>query len=108
METWSLAQISSRENKLRKIPVLSKLNAYLAFSRPDFPFAYTAMKDYYELESVLLAVQLRHIDFFEDDQSLIIDYVTIDVDRNEFITLRDLPDDILNDLNATLSEQERH
>jgi hypothetical protein len=65
------------------------------------------MKDYYELESVLLAVQSRHLDFFEDDKTLIIDYVTIgtiDDETYELVTLRDLPGDILDDLNVTLSK----
>jgi hypothetical protein len=55
----------------------------------------------------LLTVQLRHIDFFEDEKALIIDYVTIRPivdDTYELITLRDLPVDILEDLNAELSK----
>jgi hypothetical protein len=65
------------------------------------------MNDYSQLESLLLAVQSRHLDFFEDEKTLIIDYVTIGPvgnDNYELITLRDLPGEILNDLNATLSK----
>jgi hypothetical protein len=93
------------KNKLRKIPVISKLNTYLVVSLPDFSLADTAMNNYSQLESVLLAVQLRHLDFFEEDQTLIIDYVTIgeiDDDTYELITLRTLPGEILDDLNAAM------
>ena len=63
------------------------------------------MSDYHQLESVLLAVQSRHLDFFEEDKTLIIDYVTIgevDDDTYELVTLRKLPGEILDDLNAEL------
>lgn len=62
------------------------------------------MKDYYALEAILLAVQLRHIGFFEDDQSLIIDYVTIDTNTEQLVTLRALPGEIQNDLDIALGE----
>jgi hypothetical protein len=65
----------------------------------------TAMNNYSKLESVLLAVQSRHLDFFEEDKTLIIDYVTIgeiDDDTYELVTLRKLPGEILDDLNAEL------
>jgi len=67
------------------------------------------MNDYYQLESVLLAVQSRHSDFFAQQRALIIDYVTIDTrddDTYALLTLRELPGEILNDLNAALDEQE--
>ena len=65
----------------------------------------TAMNNYSKLESVLLAVQSRHLDFFEEDRTLIIDYVTIgEIDdyTYELVTLRTLPGEILDDLNAEL------